>query len=82
METYITFKLFHATVPEITLRRLRRILNVIEINCMYPDDENPQIACVYTMRIEPAAKEEVLSKLKQDPDVAYAYDPAPPKPMN
>ena len=81
MSNRISFKLRKSVSTsgsaEIVLERIGQIPNIGKIERIFHDAaDNSELAGFFTMEeIEPSALKQVLEKLKQDPDVEYAYEP-------
>ncbi len=80
MSKTISFKFRKPESIETALERINQIPDVGKIECLFHDAVDSKLATFYATEVESSALAEVLKKLREDPDVEYAYEAPPRRP--
>ena len=76
MNKIISLKIQSSASVKVVLERINQFPGVVITECVFPDAVvGSQLGGLHVMEVESSALEEVLAKLKQDPDVDFAYEP-------
>ncbi|MBI2121698.1 MAG: hypothetical protein HYT98_01115 [Candidatus Sungbacteria bacterium] len=63
------------------LARISKIFGVVQIQKLFPEETDPELSTLYIIQlnpiiqVDPVLLEQVLTALRQDPDVEYAEMP-------
>lgn len=60
---------------ELAVERIRMVPGVVNIDPVFPDTNDSELKRLHVLKVVPLLVEQVLAKLKQDPNVELAYEP-------
>ncbi len=75
-EVTLKFKKFDdPDLIEFAAERFRSFTGVVDVESVFPDTNDSELRRLYVLKVAPSFIDQVLAKLKADPNVELAFEP-------